>query len=338
MSNQSMVNYYDVLGLAPNATQSDVGAAYRRAMRRVHPDTASDGGDLAAATLLNEAHAVLADPDARADYDRSLQQRTPDQPSYRQRTHPRPRRDGRNQSDAPPVSPIAHKGDTRPMVRFGFLVGGIALTFAPIIPVLWSAESRLGTALWLLITAFRAAMTIARFRSGTAGLLSTAVLWAASWAAAASILMVGTDMDAMLVVRLIAEYVGFWTLAFAGVSLAGSVLIRRYLQRRWLFFQTKAEAKQWVAFVERAGRVSNPRVYLITQAAPTDEGHRTLVLLYSVSADATSQATSWGTHAPGKWVSLDAHGVVVDSMRDNARESWLTLASYPDAKHRWLHY
>lgn len=47
---------YRVLGLAPGASLDEVRAAYRRLMKRVHPDL---GGSGALASLLNEARRVL---------------------------------------------------------------------------------------------------------------------------------------------------------------------------------------------------------------------------------------------------------------------------------------
>lgn len=61
---------YDVLGVAADASADDVRAAYREQARRLHPDIAT--GDAAAMRSLNEAWSVLAAPDRRAAYDRSL--------------------------------------------------------------------------------------------------------------------------------------------------------------------------------------------------------------------------------------------------------------------------
>jgi cation transport ATPase len=60
-------DYYATLGLKPTATAADIKAAYRAAAKRAHPDA---GGSAEAMRRVNEAHRVLADPAARADYDR----------------------------------------------------------------------------------------------------------------------------------------------------------------------------------------------------------------------------------------------------------------------------
>ena len=63
-------NYYEVLGLARNASGKDVRDAYRRLARRLHPDV--NPGDKAAAERfkrVNEAYEVLSDEKSRGAYD-----------------------------------------------------------------------------------------------------------------------------------------------------------------------------------------------------------------------------------------------------------------------------
>jgi curved DNA-binding protein CbpA len=62
------VDYYEVLQVHPRASQEMINKAYRTLMgeMRGHPDL---GGDEERAKLMNEAHAVLADPDLRRAYD-----------------------------------------------------------------------------------------------------------------------------------------------------------------------------------------------------------------------------------------------------------------------------
>lgn len=61
---------YDVLGVEPDAPAEALRAAHRERARQLHPDSAT--GDAAAMRTLNEAWAVLSDPERRAAYDRSL--------------------------------------------------------------------------------------------------------------------------------------------------------------------------------------------------------------------------------------------------------------------------
>jgi curved DNA-binding protein CbpA len=73
MSNPS---HYDVLGVAPTASRSEIQSAYRSAARRLHPDA---GGDAVAMQRLNEAWHVLGDAGRRAVYDAMLRQNGPQQ-------------------------------------------------------------------------------------------------------------------------------------------------------------------------------------------------------------------------------------------------------------------
>ena len=64
-------DYYAVLGIPRTASQKDIKKAFRKLAREHHPDV--KGGDAAADRRfkeINEANAVLSDPDKRALYDR----------------------------------------------------------------------------------------------------------------------------------------------------------------------------------------------------------------------------------------------------------------------------
>ena len=63
-------NYYDVLGVAKNASDADIKKAFRKLARKYHPDIAKDKS--AAETRfkeINEANEVLGDPDKRRKFD-----------------------------------------------------------------------------------------------------------------------------------------------------------------------------------------------------------------------------------------------------------------------------
>lgn len=64
-----MKDYYQVLQVHPRAEPEVIQAAYRGLARKYHPD-ATGGADDAAMQELNEAYAVLSDPQKRASYDR----------------------------------------------------------------------------------------------------------------------------------------------------------------------------------------------------------------------------------------------------------------------------
>jgi molecular chaperone DnaJ len=64
-------DYYDVLGVAKDAADGDIKRAYRELARKYHPDVNPDRPELAERFKeINEAYAVLSDPDARTRYDR----------------------------------------------------------------------------------------------------------------------------------------------------------------------------------------------------------------------------------------------------------------------------
>jgi molecular chaperone DnaJ len=64
------VNYYQVLGVSREASQEEIRGAYRRLAKERHPDHPSGSAD--EFSLLQEAHAVLSDPNRRRTHDEAL--------------------------------------------------------------------------------------------------------------------------------------------------------------------------------------------------------------------------------------------------------------------------
>jgi molecular chaperone DnaJ len=65
------VDYYEILGVARDASGDDIKRAYRRLARSHHPDVAHDKSEAEHRfKAINEAYEVLSDPDKRAQYDR----------------------------------------------------------------------------------------------------------------------------------------------------------------------------------------------------------------------------------------------------------------------------
>jgi molecular chaperone DnaJ len=64
------INYYDVLGVPREASQEEIRNAYRRLAKDRHPDRV--GGSAEEFSLLQEAHAVLSDPNRRRQHDEAL--------------------------------------------------------------------------------------------------------------------------------------------------------------------------------------------------------------------------------------------------------------------------
>jgi curved DNA-binding protein len=62
-------DYYDVLGVARDASSDDIRKAYRKLARKFHPDVSKEADAAARMSEINEANTVLSDPERRAAYD-----------------------------------------------------------------------------------------------------------------------------------------------------------------------------------------------------------------------------------------------------------------------------
>lgn len=63
------MDYYQTLNLPENASDKQIKEAYRRLAFRYHPDRNQDPESSARMKAINEAYAVLSNPDKRKDYD-----------------------------------------------------------------------------------------------------------------------------------------------------------------------------------------------------------------------------------------------------------------------------
>lgn len=66
-------NYYIILGIPQDSTQTEVKSAYRRLAKEFHPDL--HDSNHSQFQMINEAYSVLSDPARRRFYDHVLQQR-----------------------------------------------------------------------------------------------------------------------------------------------------------------------------------------------------------------------------------------------------------------------
>jgi hypothetical protein len=64
------VDFYALLGLAPNATDDDIARAFRRLAKQYHPDAGAPTSDAERYKDITAAYTVLSDPSVRRDYDR----------------------------------------------------------------------------------------------------------------------------------------------------------------------------------------------------------------------------------------------------------------------------
>ena len=62
-------DYYDILGVKPDASEADIKAAYRKLARKYHPDKNKDAGAEEKFKSINEANEVLRDAEKRRAYD-----------------------------------------------------------------------------------------------------------------------------------------------------------------------------------------------------------------------------------------------------------------------------
>ena len=62
-------DYYEILGVKPDASEADIKAAYRKLARKYHPDKNKEAGAEEKFKAINEANEVLKDAEKRRSYD-----------------------------------------------------------------------------------------------------------------------------------------------------------------------------------------------------------------------------------------------------------------------------
>jgi curved DNA-binding protein len=62
-------DYYDILGIKPEASEAEIKSAYRKLARKYHPDVSKEAGAEEKFKSVNEAYEALKDPAKRKAYD-----------------------------------------------------------------------------------------------------------------------------------------------------------------------------------------------------------------------------------------------------------------------------
>lgn len=65
-------NHYETLDISPTATLQEIKQAYRRLVKKFHPDSLSETSDRQKIIEINAAYEVLGDPQQRKSYDQQL--------------------------------------------------------------------------------------------------------------------------------------------------------------------------------------------------------------------------------------------------------------------------
>ena len=68
-------NLYNVLGVAPNASDDEIKKVYRSLAMRFHPDRNTAPGAEARFKSISKAYEILGDPVRRAEYNQSVNHR-----------------------------------------------------------------------------------------------------------------------------------------------------------------------------------------------------------------------------------------------------------------------
>ena len=69
------LSFYELLGVKNDATEDEIKQAYKKQMKKWHPDINKDPNAVNISSRINEAKEVLLDPVKRYDYDEYLKKK-----------------------------------------------------------------------------------------------------------------------------------------------------------------------------------------------------------------------------------------------------------------------
>ncbi len=75
-----MKDYYQILGVSKNASAEEIKKAYRKLALNYHPDRNSSPQAQEQMSLINEAYAVLSNPEVKSRYDSGKEVAVTDKP------------------------------------------------------------------------------------------------------------------------------------------------------------------------------------------------------------------------------------------------------------------
>ncbi len=84
------MNYYEILKISQNATNSQIKASYKQLAKKYHPDLYRGDREFAEEKMkeINEAYDILSNPETKAEYDEYLQSLTQPAQPYTPPTSP----------------------------------------------------------------------------------------------------------------------------------------------------------------------------------------------------------------------------------------------------------